>query len=77
MSRRPFSIAPAVDLTPPPDRGRLLDAAQVADSLFGGRVKPRWVLEHIPCKVRFGHRTVFYYEADVRAWIEGHREDVA
>ena len=63
--------------TPPPDRGRLLDAATVAELCFGGLVQPRWVMEHVTCKVRIGHRTVFFYENDVRAWIDSHREDVA
>jgi len=40
-------------------------------------VEPRWVLEHIPCKVRFGHRTMFFYENNVWICIEPHREDVA
>ena len=62
---------------PPPDRGKLMSAAQVAAEMFGGQVEPRWIMEHVPCKVRFGHRTVFFYEHDVRAWIESHREEVA
>jgi hypothetical protein len=77
MSRTALRIYPKATLTPPPDRGQLLDAGQVAERFFGGRVKPRWVMEHVPCKVRLGHRTVFFYEADVRAWLDQHREEVA
>lgn len=74
MTRTVFAIKPQ---EPPPDRGRLLNAASVAQVCFGGQVEPRWVMEHVPCKVRFGHRTVFFYEKDVCAWIEQHREEVA
>lgn len=75
LNRR-LSIGPP-DTTPPPNRGRLMDAFEVAAQLFHGKVEPRWVLEHCPLKVRFGHRTVFFYENDVRAWIDEHRVEVA
>jgi len=77
MSKTALHIYPAAATTAPPNRGQLLDAAEVAARLFAGRVKPRWVMEHVPCKVRLGHRTVFFYEADVREWLERHREAVA
>jgi hypothetical protein len=74
---KPRTLRFPVASAPPPDRGRLLNAEAVARECFGGFVESRWVMEHITCKVRLGHRTVFFYENDVRAWIESHREDVA
>lgn len=75
MNRNVLPISRHVE--PPADRGRLLNAASVSELFFGGEVEPRWVMEHVHPKVRFGHRTVFFYENDVRAWIESHREEVA
>lgn len=56
---------------PPPDRGRLLTAAQVAD-LVGG-VSAAWVRRHVPHKLQLGHSTVRWYESDVRGWLEERR----
>jgi hypothetical protein len=53
----------------------LLTPAQVAAEVFGGAVPPRWILEHVPVKVRLGHRSVFYFEHDIRRWLEAHREE--
>ena len=39
---------------PPPDRGRLLTAAQVAAELLGGTVSPGWVRDHVPYKLTLG-----------------------
>jgi len=58
---------------PPPDRGRLLTAAQVAAELLGGTVCPVWVRRHVLPKVVLGHSTVRWYAADVRAWLEARR----
>ena len=63
----------AVPSAPPPDRGRLLTAAQVAAELLGGTVSPGWVREHVPYKLTLGHSTVRWYAADVRAWLEARR----
>ena len=57
---------------PPPNRGRLLTADQVAE-LVGG-VSPAWVRRHMPHKVTLGHSTVRWFEADVRSWLEQCRE---
>lgn len=58
---------------PPPNRGRLLKAAQVAAEIFGGSVSPTWVRHNVPYKITLGHSTVRWFEADVRAWLEGQR----
>jgi len=60
-------------LPAPPDRGRLLTASQVAAELLGGTVTPSWVLQHIPGKLTLGHRTIRWYEQDVRGWLESRR----
>jgi predicted DNA-binding transcriptional regulator AlpA len=61
----------AAPLVPPPDRGRLLTAPEVAQRL--GRT-PDWVKRCVPHKVRLGRRTVRWYERDVEAWLEQQRE---
>ena len=58
---------------PPPDRGRLLTAQQVAVELLDGTVSAAWVRRHVPHKVVLGHSTVRWYELDVRAWIASRR----
>jgi len=58
---------------PPPNRGRLLTAGQVAE-LIGGDVSAAWVRRNVPHKLTLGHSTVRWYEADVRAWLESRRE---
>jgi predicted DNA-binding transcriptional regulator AlpA len=63
----------ATPSAPPPDRGRLLTAAQVAAELLGGTVSPGWVRRHVTPKVVLGHSTVRWYAADVRAWLEAQR----
>ena len=56
---------------PPPDRGRLLTAKEVADMIGG--ISPSWVRRHVPHAVPLGHSTVRWYELDVRAWLEANR----
>ncbi len=70
-------VRPGTPPEPPPDRGRLLTAAQVAAELFGGTVSPAWVRRHVPHKVMLGHSTVRWFERDVRAWLEGRRAGAA
>lgn len=60
-------------LAPPPDRGRLLTAAQVAAELFNGTVSAAWVRRHVPHKITLGHSTVRWFELDVRAWLDASR----
>jgi hypothetical protein len=55
---------------PPPDRGRFLTAAQVAADVLNGAVSPAWVRRRLPYKVRLGHSTVGWIEADVKAYLE-------
>ena len=78
MSTHPSSpdlqvLRPSGPPEPPPDRGRLLTAAQVAAELFGGTVSAAWVRRHVPFKLTLGHSTVRWYELDVRAWVESRR----
>lgn len=53
---------------PPPDRGALLTPEEVA-ALIGGDVSTAWCRAHVPQKIRLGHRTVRWYEHDVRNWL--------
>lgn len=60
---------------PPPDRGRLLDAAQVQE-LIGGDPPPSldWIRAHVPYKMKLSHRCVRWWEHDVLNWLEGLRD---
>lgn len=64
--KRALALLPTV----PPDRGRLLTPVQVAQIV--GR-SPAWVRANVPNKITLGHRSVFWYELDVKAWVEAHR----
>ena len=61
----------------PPDRGRLMDAKDIAGQLFGGRRTACWVRRHVPGKMTQGHRTVFWWEYEVIAWIDSTKEGTA
>ena len=52
-----------------PERIRLLKAEQVADAVFGGSVTPRWVRLNVPGKRKYGHRTLLWFEHEVREWV--------
>ena len=54
---------------PPLDRGRLMNAKQVAAELFNGQVSAAWVRRNLPGKIVLGHSTVVWREYDVRDWI--------
>ena len=73
---RVFPISPPTP-EPPASRGALLTAEDVANhpELFNRKVKAQWVRRNVQPKVRLGQSTVLFYEADVRAWIEAHRQD--
>lgn len=59
-------------LAPPPDRGRLLSAAEVACNIFNGTVSALWVTRNVVTgKVRLGHVKRAWWEYDVRRWLEG------
>ncbi len=55
---------------PPPNRGRMLSAKQVAADVFNGTVSESWVRRNLPGKIRLGHSTVVWWELDVRHWLE-------
>jgi predicted DNA-binding transcriptional regulator AlpA len=59
-------------LAPPPPRGWLLTARELADMIGG--VSAAWVRRHVPHKVVLGHSTVRWYERDVREWLERCRQ---
>jgi hypothetical protein len=72
----PLKLEPSsasAPIGPPPPRGRLLSAEQVAMELLHGSVGPAWVRRHVPHGVRLGHSTVRWFEADVVWWIEARR----
>ncbi len=59
----------------PEERGHLMNAAEVAAVVFGGKVSKKWVFAHVP--VHYRHkvgRTVLYYEGEIRAWVESLRQ---
>ncbi len=64
-------VRPSGPLEPPPDRGRLLTPAQVAEVIGG--VSPAWVRRNVPNKIALGHSTIRWYELDVRVWIASRR----
>lgn len=55
-------------------RGRMMTAREIAKEKFHAKVSPKWVLATVPDKMRFGHSTALWYEADVDAYIERVRE---
>lgn len=61
---------------PPPDRGRLMSAEQVASDLMPQGIDARYVRRHVHPRVTLG-RKVFFYELDVRRWLEAQREEEA
>ena len=65
---------PTEAVEPPPDRGRLMDAKDIAEQLFGGHVKAEWVRRYVPGKMTMGHRTVFWWEDEVIAWIDSTKD---
>ena len=65
---------PTEAVEPPPNRGRLMDAREVAGQLFGGHIKAEWVRRHVPGKMTAGHRTVFWWEFEVISWIDSNKE---
>ena len=69
--RPPLSIVGSADSLLPRDRGRLLDAQQVAD-IIGG-VSETWVRRNVPNKLNLGHSTKRWFEADVMDWLNSRR----
>ena len=60
-------------LRPSGNRGRLMNAQQIADELFHGHVTAAWVRRNLPGKIVLGHSTVCWYEDDVLRWIQDRR----
>ena len=58
----------------PDNRGRLLNAAQVAEVVFNKTVSTAWVRRMVPGKIVLGHSTVRWYELDVLAWVRSRQE---
>ncbi len=56
----------------PPDRGRLLSPAQVVRDLMPEGTNERFVRRHVYPRVPLGRR-VYFYEADVKRWLEEQR----
>lgn len=65
---------PALTLAPPPDRGPLLDAAEVATLVCHGKVKPAWVKRHLGRKRYLGARAVWYL-ADAQVALEEYHQE--
>ena len=71
MSERALRVV--ADHAPPPDRGPLLTAEQVAE-LIGG-ISPAWVRRNVPHKIPLAYNTIRWYESDVKAWIDSKRSE--
>lgn len=60
---------------PVADRGRLMDPREIAQELFFGKVRPRWIGETVPRELRVPMgKGYFYWENEMRAWIASLRE---
>lgn len=69
-----LSLRRAPSQVPPELRGRLLDAGEVSQEIFGGHVSRKYVLENVPPIYRHKiGRLILFYEGEVRQWIETHR----
>lgn len=67
---RALRLAPRLPALPPADRGRQMNAVEVAREIIGDRVAPKWVLQRmreISWKVG---RERLWYENEARAWYE-------
>lgn len=59
----------ALQLVPDTAPVQLISAQQIAERFFSGNVSAEWVRTHVPGKRKYGHRTVLWAEAEVRAWV--------
>ena len=55
--------------TVPRNRGRVMNAQQVAHEVFDDLVSPEWVRRNLPNKITMGHSTVWWHEFDVIEYI--------
>lgn len=53
-----------------PPKGPMRTAAEIAESHFGGKVSAEWVLKHVRPRIELSRNKVFFYDADVVAWIQ-------
>ena len=74
---RKLQLTPTLESVAHDSRGRLLNAKQVAQVIFGGHVSPEWVRRNVPGKLDFGHSTKLWWELDVYEYAESRREDDA
>ena len=57
------------------DRGKLMQADEIAAEIFNAKVSKKWVFANVPSVYRHKvGRLVLYYEGEVRAWVESLRE---
>lgn len=76
--RRALALVRSVPALPPEERGRLMDAAEVAASILSGKVSKKWVFANVPPQYRHKvGRTVLFYEGEVRAWVDTLRQQAA
>lgn len=73
-----LTLAPrASAVTLPADRGRKMNAAEVADEIWNRKVSAKWVLQHMRHIGFRAGREVLFYEAEARAeeakWVERER----
>jgi predicted DNA-binding transcriptional regulator AlpA len=59
----------------PSSQGRLLFPDQVAELVFHGRKSSWWIRRHVAPtkKLRLGHSTVAWFEADIWTWLAEQR----
>lgn len=57
--------------TAPADRGPLVNVRTIRREIFNNQVTEWWIRRNVAPdrKIRLGHSTVLWYEADVRAWL--------
>lgn len=46
-------------------KGRLMNASEIAEEFFGGTRSPQWVRRNIPGKKTLGHSTVRWFREDI------------
>lgn len=66
---------PAKAVEPPPYRGKLMNAYDIAGQIYGGHVSADWVLRKVPGKMDMGHRTKMWWEFEVVEWINSTKDD--
>lgn len=76
--RRALALIRSVPVLDTAERGRLMNAGQVATEVLGGHVSKKWVFANVPQQYRHKvGRTVLFYEGEIRAWLETTREQAA